>query len=67
MEPSDSEGDADVRAARSPFAKKHGCRISVICHCLPRPAMGDAKFFQCCGWYHTSCEGRDAPRKERAK
>lgn len=41
-----------------PFAKRHRCRISVICHCLPRPEGAELTFFACCGWYHRKCEGR---------
>lgn len=41
----------------SPFAKRHRCRISVICHCL-LIYKEDRKFFPCCGWYHKVCEGR---------
>lgn len=53
-----------------PFAKRHGCRISVICHCLPRPGRDGLKFFQCCGWYHKACEGRfndKLPRTQRTE
>lgn len=44
-------------AVMGPFAKKHRCRILVICHCL-LIEPGERRFFQCCGWYHTRCEGR---------
>jgi hypothetical protein len=49
--------------------KKHDCylAISVICHCLPRPALKEQEFRQCCGWYHVACGGRVNDDKRAGK